>query len=171
MNELSLTLEEELVFLDLTMKALNVRAKAIREQLPASMSARKVEVVSAYADATKVARVRLVEGNVTAQVIDPEAAVQWCATRYPGEVEEVVSIMPAFLRKILEYSKAHGRPGDGGIDPGSGESLDFIRIVRGEPYVKVEPTDAAAAQMEALTAYAAKATEHLWRQAQPEGDL
>lgn len=146
------TAEEELAGLDLVIKALQARAKVLRERLPAEMAKRKVEVVAAYDDAgtTKLARVRYVAGNTTATVTDEDAFVRWCGARYPGELEEIVRVTEGFAKKLLMYSQKVGKPGDKGVDPATGEPLDFIEVQRGAPYVKVESTEEGQGLAEAF---------------------
>lgn len=137
------TKEEELAALDMVIKALQERAKVLRDELPAEMAARKVELVSAYTDdgAEKIAKVRYVAGNVGAHLADEKAALEWCAQRYPERLQDVVIIDPGFIVGLLGYAKRVCKPGESGVDPNTGERLDFIKVERGNPYVKVEATE------------------------------
>lgn len=143
--------EEELAVLDMYAKLVDARIKQLRAALPELMRQQRVKLRAVEAaDGTEVANIRYSPGNVTAKITDEAAAVRWCGTVHPGEVEEVVTIRPAFRKLLLEYSAKSGHPGEAGVDPRTGERLDFIVVERGTPYVKVEPTEQGRERVRAL---------------------
>jgi hypothetical protein len=144
-----LTDAERLAALQAYLKALGPVEKGLRARVTRDMGIRHVERVGAYLpDGTKIAAVGYSEGNRTAKVVDAAAALAWCLKQYPGEVQTVQVVRPAFLKKLLDV--AGSLPVGKGLDPETGEELPFIEVTRGDPYVTVTTTSAGVGRMEAL---------------------
>ena len=59
------------------------------------------------------------------------------------------AVNPAFLKKLLDV--AGSLPvGSKGLDPSTGEELDFIEVQQGNPYVTVTTTDEGRDRMATL---------------------
>lgn len=160
-----LTDAEKLSALQTYLAVLKPMEAALRARVTEDMGARHVERVGAYLpDGTKLASVGYTPGRTTAKVTDPEAALKWCLDRYPDEI--VKAINPAFLKGILDVSKT-GQVGDPGVDPRTGELLNFVQVMQGDPFVTVTTTDEGVARMEALAAGFAGMLEAPKHEAQP----
>lgn len=141
-----LTDAEKLAALETYLKVLDPLAKDLRAKVTVDLGARRVERVGAYLpDGTKMASVGYSGGRKTAKVIDSEAALKWCIERYPDEI--VKAINPAFLKVLLDVAKAKGEVGEPGVDPHTGEMLDFIQVVQGNPFVSVTTTNEGVERM------------------------
>lgn len=144
-----LTDAEKLAALETYLKVLDPLAKALRVKVTTDLGERRVEKVGAYLpDGTKMASVSRSGGRRTAKVVDPRAALAWCLDRYPEEI--VKAINPAFLKKITDYAKEVGQVGEPGVDPITGEVLDFIEVQQGNPYVTITTTVEGFERMSAL---------------------
>lgn len=145
----ALTDAEKLAAIETYLKTLDPIAKALRAKVTADLGARRVERVGAYLpDGTKIAAVGYSSGRKTAKVNDAAAALRWCLDRYPDAIVEAIN--PAFLKSITDYSAKAGKIGDPGIDPLTGESLDFIEVQQGSAYVTVTTTEEGVDRMAAL---------------------
>lgn len=143
-----LTDAEKLAALGTYLKVLGDTEKTLRSAVTADMGSRHVEKVGAYLpDGTKIASVSRSGGKKTAKVIDPAAALRWCLQRYPDEIVQAVN--PAFLKMLTDHA-ASGAVGEPGVDPRTGEILDFIEVQQGSPYVTVTTTDEGRGRMTAL---------------------
>jgi len=148
-NSPGLTDAEKLAALETYLKVLDPLAKALRVKVTEDMGVRRVERVGAYLpDGTKLASVGYSGGRTTAKVTDPEAALKWCLKQYPDEI--VKAINPAFLKALTDYAKKVGNVGEPGVDPRTGEVLDFIEVVQGSPYVTVTTTEPGVDRMAGL---------------------
>lgn len=145
-----LTDAEKLTAIETYLKTLTAMAKTLRATVTADMGTRRVERVGAYLpDGEKMGAVGYSTGRKSVKVTDEAAALAWCQNRYPGEVVAVEMIRPAFLKKLLDTAKA--LPVDSaGVDPATGELLDFIQVSQGDPFVTVTTTDEGVARMETL---------------------
>lgn len=160
-----LTDAEKLVAVETYLKALAPAAKTLRAAVTAELGTRRVERVGAYLpDGEKMGAVGYSAGRKTAKVTDQAAALKWCLDRYPDEI--VKAINPAFLKGILDVSKT-GQVGDPGVDPRTGELLNFVQVMQGDPFVTVTTTDEGVARMEALAAGFAGMLEAPKHEAQP----
>lgn len=144
-----LTDAEQLAAVETYLKALKPIGAALRTRVTEDMGTRRVERVGAYLpDGTKMAAVGYRAGAKTAKVTDPAAALRWCLDRYPDEI--VKAINPAFLTALLDVAKVGGAVGEPGVDPRTGEILNFIEVVQGPPGVTVTTTKEGVARMETL---------------------
>lgn len=146
--EPALTDAEKLAALGTYLKVLGEAEKGLRAAVTEDMGKRHVEKVGAYLpDGTKIASVSRLDGNRSVKVTDPAAALAWCTKRYPDEI--VQAINPAFLKKLLDV--AGSLPvGSKGLDPATGEELEFIEVRQGAPYVVVTTTEDGRDRMTAL---------------------
>jgi len=147
--EVELTDEEKLAAIETYLKVLTPMAKALRARVTADMGKRHVEKVGAYLPGgTKMASVTRSDGRRSVQY-DAAEALAWCAERYPGEIETITQVRPAFLEKLLDV--AGSLPvGSKGLDPATGEELPFIEVTQGAPYVTITTTEEGVARMTAL---------------------
>lgn len=146
---IELTDAEQLTALETYVKTLKTMTDALRAKITADLGARHVEKVGAYLpDGVKLGAVAYRPGNKTAKVIDPAAALRWCITTYPDEIVRAVN--PAFLKALTDFAQKTGKVGEPGVDPRTGEVLDFIKVVQGAPYVAVTTTEEGVQRMEAL---------------------
>jgi hypothetical protein len=143
-----LTDAEKLVAVETYLKALAPIAKALRVRVTEDFGVRHVERVGAYLTGEKLGAVGYSGGRKTAKVTDAEEALRWCLKTYPDEI--VRAINPAFLAALLDFAKKTGQPGEPGVDPRTGEILDFIEVSEGSPFVTVTTTPEGVARMEAL---------------------
>lgn len=136
--------------LDLYLKALTEKAAELRASTTAEMGANHDERKGAVLpDGMKIASVTRSDGNKKARVINEAAALEWCKRNYPGEVQTVEMIRPAFLEMLLTIAKDEP-VGKGGVDPRTGEALPFISVARGAPFVTVTKTPEGWERMQAL---------------------
>lgn len=144
-----LTDAEKLTALQAYMKALKPIEEQLRAAVTADMEARSVERVGAFLPTgEKLGTVGYRQGNKTARVINPSAALAWCQKEYPEAIVQAVS--PAFLKKLTDHAAAVGEVGEPGVDPDTGRVLDFIEVQRGAPGVTVTPTKDGVARMTQL---------------------
>lgn len=144
-----LTDAEKLTALQTYLKFLAPMEKALREKVTADLAARKVEKVGAYLpDGTKLGSVSHTPGRVSAKITDEAAALRYCEKRYPEEI--VKAVRSSFLTMLVDNAKKVGKPGDKGVDPYTGEILDFIEVGRGNPFVTVTTTSEGVDRMGAL---------------------
>lgn len=146
--EAELTDAEKLAALQAYLKALKPIEEALRARVTEDMGIRRVERVGAYLDGMKIAAVGYTKGRKSARVTDPAAALKWCLDKYPDEIVKAVN--PAFLKALTDYAVKDGQIGDPGVDPRTGEVLDFIKVSQGSPYVSVTTTKEGVDRMEAL---------------------
>jgi hypothetical protein len=145
-----LTDAEKLAALETYLKVLKASAEALRTRVTADMGVRRVERVGAFLpDGTKLAAVSRSDGRKSVKVTDEAAALAWAERNYPGEVQSVRAIRPAFLKKLLDV--AGSLPvGSAGLDVSTGEELPFIEVTQGNPYVMVTTTDDGVERIAAL---------------------
>lgn len=144
-----LTDAEKLAAIETYQKALKPLGEALRARVTEDMGVRRVERVGAFLpDGTKLAAVGYSGGRKTARVNDTAAALAWCLKQHPEEIVEAIN--PAFLKVLLDVSRAKGEVGEHGVDPHTGEELPFIDIVQGNPYVSVTTTKEGVERMQRL---------------------
>lgn len=145
-----LTDVEKLAALDTYLKVLTETASKLRATVTADMGNQHDERVGAFLpDGTKIASITRSDGRKSATIVDEQAALEWCKSRYPTEVVTVEMIRPAFRKKFLDI--AGSLPvGSQGLDSATGEELPFIEVRQGAPYVTVLKTDEGKARMTAL---------------------
>jgi hypothetical protein len=148
-DEGGLTDAEKLAALGTYLKVLGGTERELRTAVTDDMGKRHVEKVGAYLpDGTKMASVARSDGKRTVK-INEDAALKWCAERYPDEVVTVQMVRPAFLKKLADI--AGSLPvGSKGLDSATGEELDFVEVMQGSPYVTVTTTPEGVARMETL---------------------
>ena len=99
----------------------DLRARLLAEVLP---GAREPAAVEIDGDLVVVGAVTAKKadpgGKVIAAVTDLRALVKWCKVHAPGEVETIVTVRPAFQKRLLDVVKAEG----GWVSPITGEVLD-----------------------------------------------
>lgn len=140
---------EKLTALQTYMKALKPLEEALRAAVAADLKVRKVEKVGAYLpDGEKLGAVGLNPGRKTATVTDSGAALRWALAHRPEAVVQTVA--PAFLKALTDYAAKVGEPGEPGVDPETGEVLDFIEVRQGAPFVTVTTTKEGVARMTQL---------------------
>jgi hypothetical protein len=140
---------EKLTALQTYMKALKPLEEALRAAVAADLKVRKVEKVGAYLpDGEKLGAVGLNPGRKTATVTDSGAALRWALAHRPEAVVQTVA--PAFLKALTDYAAKVGEPGEPGVDPETGEVLDFIEVRQGNPFVTVTTTKEGIARMTQL---------------------
>jgi len=144
-----LTNAEKLTALQTYVKALKPMEEHLRRAALADLQSAKAERVGAYLPSgEKIGAVSLSKGRKTAKVTDAAAALRWCLAKYPEAI--VQAINPAFLKKLTDHSAAVGMIGEPGVDPETGEALDFIEVQQGDPYVTVTTTKEGVAHMTQL---------------------
>lgn len=142
-----LTDAEKLSALQTYLAVLKPIEAALRASVTADMGKRRVERVGAYLpDGTKMAAVGHSDGRVSARVTDEAAALAWCLAEHPEEVQTIQMIRPAFLKMLLDLAKIDGE----GLDRSTGQTLPFIEVSRGAPYVTVTTTKEGVERMSAL---------------------
>jgi hypothetical protein len=92
-------------------------------------------------DGAKLGAVSLTVRGPAPQVVDDRAFLAWVLKRYPDEI--VQAVRASFTEKLLAGAKAVGEP----IDPATGELIDGVDMVAGEPYLTVRPTAEAKERM------------------------
>lgn len=142
-----LTDAEKLTALETYAKFIKSISDGLRVRVTEDMGLRHVERVGAYLpDGTKLGAVGYSEGRKTAKVTDPAEALRWCIRNHPGEI--VQAINPAFLKKLLDV--AGSLPvGSKGLDPATGQELEFIEVQQGNPFVTVTSTKDGTERMAA----------------------
>lgn len=145
-----LTDAEKLTALQTYLKALKPIEEELRRKVTADLRERRVERVGAYLPGMteKIGAVGYNPGRKSAKVVDSAAALRWCLERHPEAV--VQAITPGFLKGLTDYASRMGEVGESGVDPYTGEALDFIEVVQGDPYVTVTVTKEGVARMTAL---------------------
>lgn len=145
-----LTDAEKLTALQSYIKALKPIEEALRAAVTADLGARRVERVGAYLpnSSEKLGAVGYNPGRKTATVTDSAAALRWCLERHPEAV--IAAITPSFLKGLTDYAARVGEVGESGVDPDTGEALDWITVKQGAPYVTVTPTKLGVDRMTAL---------------------
>lgn len=152
MAELELTDKQKLVALELFFRLIKATTDDLRAKVTKDMGDNDDERVGAkLPDGTKIGTVTYSEGRRTAKVTDEAAALAWCERAHPSEVQTIKIIRPAYLKMLLDLAKADDAPaGARGVDPETGEELDFIEVQQGQPFVSVTSTKEGVARMSAL---------------------
>lgn len=149
MTDPGLTDAEKLAALQTYLKVLKGIEDSLRARVTTDLAARRVERVGAYLpDGVKLASVGFSKGRKTAKVTDSAAALAWVQKRHPAAI--VTAINPAWLKGLLDAVKAVSEVGELAVDPETGEILEFVEIVQGNPYVTVTTTDEGVDRMSAL---------------------
>lgn len=144
-----LTDAEKLTALQTYLKALKPIEDGLRAAVTADLGARRVERVGAYLpDGEKLGAVGYNAGRKSAKVTDSAAALRWCLERYPDAVVQAVN--PTFIKALTDYAAQVGEVGEPGVDPKTGEVLDFIAVQQGNPFVTVTTTKEGVARMTQL---------------------
>ncbi len=144
-----LTDAEKLTALDMYLKALKPHSDALRAQVTEDFGVRHVEKVGAYLpDGTKIGSVTYRNGAKTARITDQRAALEWCLKEHPEQIMQ--AIRPAFLDMLLDVAKKEGQVGGHGVDPSTGQELDWIEVTQGSPVVTVTTTPEGKARMAQL---------------------
>jgi hypothetical protein len=144
-----LTNAEKLTALGAYAKALKPMEEALRAATLDDMRRNRAERVGAYMpDGEKIGAVGYNPGNKKASVTDSAAALAWCLAKYPDAIVQAVN--PTFLKNLTDYAAKVGEVGEPGVDPRTGEVLDFITVERGAAFVTVTPTKEGVARMAAL---------------------
>ena len=99
----------------------HVRAELTKQMLPTDRQTAVVYVDDEAVPVGSVTRKKMDPGGqVTAAVTDIDALVKWCQKHAPGEVQTIVTVRPAFQKRLLDCVKADG----GWVSPITGEVLD-----------------------------------------------
>lgn len=145
-----LTDAEKLAALDAYLKAIKPIADRLRGTVEADMGREHDERIGAYLpDGTKMASITRSDGAKKARITNEAAALAWCLKAHPEHVQTVQVIRPAYVTLLLDTAKS-GAVGEPGVDPNTGEILDFIVVEQGSPYVTVTATKEGKARMAAL---------------------
>lgn len=103
-----------------------------------------------FPDGTELGSISVMRGKLVATIRDLRAALRWCETHYPDELtvrtEIVQEMRPAFWSTIKKASEEAGT----GVDPQTGEALDWITVGRRDDTIMVRATAEAKGQMRAL---------------------
>jgi hypothetical protein len=152
MAELELTDKQKLVALETYAKFIKTITDDLRARVTQDMGDADEERVGAkMPDGTKIGAITYSEGRRTAKVTDEAAALAWCERVHPSEVQTIKIIRPAYLKMLLDIAKADDAPaGAHGVDPETGEELDFIEVQQGAPFISVTSTKEGTARMAAL---------------------
>lgn len=152
MADLELTDKQKLVALDTYIKYVSTIADSLRVRVTKQMGDADEERVGAkLPDGTKLGAISYSEGRRTAKVTDEANALAWCQRVHPSEVQTVTIIRPAYLKMLLDLAKADNAPaGAHGVDPETGEELDFIEVMQGAPYISVTATTEGKERMSEL---------------------
>ncbi|MEV5543080.1 hypothetical protein AB0L13_40295 [Saccharopolyspora shandongensis] len=124
------------------LRVLEDRVKAARQQANTNVieSGDPEDRVTAAHNGQKIGSVSISKGRQSARVNDPDRFARWIAEHYPAEVEHKTIVREAFVKAVMDATKAAGQPcmPDGTLDvPG-------VEIYEGEPYVTVRLTHEAA---------------------------
>jgi len=147
-----LTDKQKLVALETYAKFIKSITDGLRVRVTEQMGKDDEERVGAkLPDGTKLGAITYSEGRRSAKVTDEDAALAWCELVHPDEVQTVKVIRPAYLKMLLDLAKADDAPaGSHGVDPTTGEELDFIEVVQGLPFISVTSTKDGTERMAAL---------------------
>lgn len=144
-----LTDAEKLAAVETYLKVLKGYADTLRSDVTKDLGERRVEKVGAYLpNGTKIASVSYRSGAKTARITDDAAALAWTERVHPEQIMKAVR--PAFLAMLLEHAKKEIEVGGHGFDPWSGEELEWIEVVKGQPGVTVTTTAEGRALMTQL---------------------
>jgi hypothetical protein len=144
-----LTNAEKLVAISTYVKVLKSMEGPLRDAALDDLLSVKSERVGAYLPGgEKIGTVGVVSGSKKAVVTDEAKALRWVLSTYPGAV--IQSISPSFLKSLLDHAAKSGMPGEPGVDPETGELLDFIEVRQGDPHVSVSTTKEGVARMTQL---------------------
>ena len=140
---------------DVSLAAQLAAWKAYHKMIGERIATMTAEVLSGMADGEvkslepkdrnglKIASIVRSSGRTTAGVASESKAVAWAQASYPTEVETITRVRPAFLSALLEAAKKAGV----GVDPRTGELLDWITVAEGDPYLSVTTSEEAQQQM------------------------
>jgi hypothetical protein len=117
--------------------------KVLGEQVKTGESAAKREVAGAalpgdrttavLPDGTPVGTVGQAKGRINARVTDREKFTAFVQDAYPGEVELVPTVRPAFEKRVLDACKANKAPVDA-----NGAEVPGVEVGVGDPYTTVK---------------------------------
>lgn len=99
-------------------------------------------------DDTDFGMVVLAAGSVYVEIVDREAMLEWLEEHRPGEILETkqYDIRPAYWRVLVDAAKKAGV----GVDPETGQRLDWIRVTVGERTLRATPTHDAKQMVKQL---------------------
>lgn len=121
--------------LDLYIKSLGAQASALRAEVHRQMirdhDERKAAVLP---DGTKIGAVSIRKGSTSARITDEAAALRWAIDKHPEQIMQ--AIRPAFVTLLLDAAKKAGV----GLDPSTGEVLDFIEVSTGNGGITITTT-------------------------------
>lgn len=141
---------EKVAALDTYLKAIKTINDKLRASVEKQMGDNHDERKGAVlADGTKLASITRSDGSKKARVTDEQELLFWARLRHPEQVYTIEAVRPAFIDALLTAAKG-GEVGEPGFDPSTGEILDFIEVVQGNPYITITATKEGKARMQAL---------------------
>lgn len=106
------------------------RLKTLEAELKTSLGLRAGERVSADFGGFHLGFVTMARGRKTARVVNEAAFLAYVKARFPGEVEVVERVNPAFQKRLLDEAAKQGAFKDD-----DGITIDgIIQVTQGEPY-------------------------------------
>lgn len=122
--------------------------KVVKEVLAEQEGAAKTTLLAGMAkgdrvgiqddDGTDLGAVSYSNGRKAPKVTGPTELLAWVKDGYPDEVQNVETIRPAFLSKLLGWCKDYKEP----VTP-TGEVIPGIEYAEGDPFLTVRATDDA----------------------------
>lgn len=134
-------ISNEVALAEVVLKVMTERLKQAKANADAELSATALpgdRTSAVLPDGTVAGTVGQTKGRTTARVVDRDRFVAWVATTYPGEVEQVAAVRPAFEKALLDMCKRQGHPVDA-----NGVEVAGVVVGQGDPYPTTKVADGA----------------------------
>jgi hypothetical protein len=121
---------------------------AVRDAVDAEYKARRATLQAEYeelglerqrittADDMEFGVVVLANGSVVVEVVDHDAMIDWLESNRPDMIKTRHDIDPTYWRVLAEAARSAGA----GVDPATGQRLDWIRVSVGAKSLRATPT-------------------------------
>lgn len=127
---------EELLTLGAVRDAIDAEYRARRAALQAEYEDLGLERQRIKAGDVEFGTVVLANGQVIIEVVDHDAMIDWLESNNPDMIKTRQDIDPTYWRLLAEAARSAGV----GVDPATGQRLDWIRVSVNDPSLRATPT-------------------------------
>lgn len=134
-------ISNEVALAEVVLKVMTERLKQAKASADAEVSATALpgdRTSAVLPDGTVAGTLSQAKGRTTARVADRDKFLTWVTQTYPGEVEQVTAVRPAFEKSVLDMCKRSGHPVDV-----NGYEVPGVEVGAGEPYTVTKVADGA----------------------------
>ncbi|MET9339216.1 hypothetical protein [Nonomuraea sp. NPDC003804] len=134
-------ISNDVALAEVVLKVMTERLKQAKANADAEVRATALpgdRTSAALPDGTVAGTLSQAKGRTTARVTDREKFTAWVAMTYPGEVEQVTAVRPAYEKAVLDMCKRQGHPVDA-----NGVEVPGVEVGQGDPYTITKVADGA----------------------------